>query len=298
MTRTKSDDAVSPVIGVMLMLVVTVVIAGVVTIFATGMMTDTEPAPVAKFDVDIYSAYEISGGTVPNMHITLVSGDSIDSKDLKFTFSWECPHGDSCPLGSGGHHSSSYQYTGEERWGSYSSWGGSSPFGVDGAYSPSGYSGNTIEPLYINYGSSGGKFFGTHMWKRGETFVAFELHLPSGVLHDGNPAMDALLNNGDIIVSSYSDDDYWEAADALDEYIYGELYDQMGDTDEFWDLEYQLWEEFEKSWENKIKDVGWTITHAYTAGIMQCLPQGTAVDVMITHIPSNKLIYDGKVFVE
>ena len=136
------------------------------------------------------------------------------------------------------------------------------------------------------------------MWKRGETFVAFELHLPSGVSHDGNPAMDALLNNGEIIVSSYSDDDYWEAADALDEYIYGELYDQMGDTDEFWDLEYQLWEEFEKSWENKIKDVGWTITYAYTAGIMQCLPQGTAVDVMITHIPSNKLIYDGKVFVE
>lgn len=297
MTRTKSEDAVSPVIGVMLMLVVTVVIAGVVTIFATGMMVDTEPAPVAKFDVDIYSAYEINGGTVPNMHITLVSGDSIDTADLKFTFSWECPHGDSCPFGTGGHHSSSYQYTGEERWGAYSAWGYTVPFGVSGAYSPSGYSGNTIEPLYMNYGSSG-KFFGTHIWNRGETFVAFELHLPSGVANEGNPAMDALLNNGKVVVSSYSDDDLWEAEEELYDYLDNELYDQMGNTAEYWELYDKLCEEFYNSWEDKIKDVGWTITYAYTAGIMQCLPQGTAVDVMITHIPSNKLIYDGKVFVE
>ena len=36
MTLKKSDDAVSPVIGVMLMLVITVIIAAVVTGFATG----------------------------------------------------------------------------------------------------------------------------------------------------------------------------------------------------------------------------------------------------------------------
>ena len=38
MISKKSDDAVSPVIGVMLMLVVTVVIAAAVTIFATGAL--------------------------------------------------------------------------------------------------------------------------------------------------------------------------------------------------------------------------------------------------------------------
>ena len=36
----------------------------------------------------------------------------------------------------------------------------------------------------------------------------------------------------------------------------------------------------------------------YSAGIMECLPEGTAVKVMITHIPSNKVIYEDRVFVE
>ena len=40
-----SEDAVSPVIGVMLLLVVTIVIAAVVAVFASGVGTDTEAAP-------------------------------------------------------------------------------------------------------------------------------------------------------------------------------------------------------------------------------------------------------------
>lgn len=47
------DDAVSPVIGVMLMLVVTVVIAAVVVAFATGMAGDsTATTPMALLDAD------------------------------------------------------------------------------------------------------------------------------------------------------------------------------------------------------------------------------------------------------
>ena len=38
----KKEDAVSPVIGVMLMLVVTIVIAAVVAAFAGGLATETE----------------------------------------------------------------------------------------------------------------------------------------------------------------------------------------------------------------------------------------------------------------
>ena len=98
MTRKKSEDAVSPVIGVMLMLVVTVVIAAVVAIFATGMVEETEPAPIAKLDVEILTAYEVNGGTVPTLHLTHVSGDPLDTADLKLSFSWDCEHGDSCPL--------------------------------------------------------------------------------------------------------------------------------------------------------------------------------------------------------
>jgi hypothetical protein len=47
------DDAVSPVIGVMLMLVVTIIIAGVVTAFTTGIVDTASVAPNAYFDVKI-----------------------------------------------------------------------------------------------------------------------------------------------------------------------------------------------------------------------------------------------------
>ncbi|MBQ2772044.1 MAG: type IV pilin N-terminal domain-containing protein [Methanocorpusculum sp.] len=59
----KSDDAVSPVIGIMLMLVVTVVIAAVITGFATGFVGDTRNTPVVMMDVghvDLPSQYHIN----------------------------------------------------------------------------------------------------------------------------------------------------------------------------------------------------------------------------------------------
>ena len=53
MSHKMKDDAVSPVIGVMLMLVVTVVIAAVVVAFATGMAGDsTATTPMALLDAD------------------------------------------------------------------------------------------------------------------------------------------------------------------------------------------------------------------------------------------------------
>ena len=50
----KKEDAVSPVIGVMLMLVVTIVIAAVVAAFAGGIATDTEPTPNVVLTADAY----------------------------------------------------------------------------------------------------------------------------------------------------------------------------------------------------------------------------------------------------
>lgn len=44
------DDAVSPVIGVMLLLVVTVVIAAVITGFSTGLVGDTKSTPVVMIE--------------------------------------------------------------------------------------------------------------------------------------------------------------------------------------------------------------------------------------------------------
>ena len=90
MNLKKSDDAISPVIGVMLMLVITVVIAAVITVFATGTVADTEPAPTVVLDVEIfdyYQALDSSGG--PDFHITHIAGDAVDTKDLEIRLSWE-----------------------------------------------------------------------------------------------------------------------------------------------------------------------------------------------------------------
>jgi len=49
--KTLEDSAVSPVIGVMLMLVVTIIIAAVVSAFAGGLASDTSKAPQATLSV-------------------------------------------------------------------------------------------------------------------------------------------------------------------------------------------------------------------------------------------------------
>ncbi len=64
MIRTKSEDAVSPVIGVMLLLVVTIVIAAVVAVFASGVGADAEPAPTTV--MDIVEVYDEGYGTLPD----------------------------------------------------------------------------------------------------------------------------------------------------------------------------------------------------------------------------------------
>ena len=51
MIQKKSEDAVSPVIGVMLLLVVTIVIAAVVAAFAGGVGTDVEVRPATAVEV-------------------------------------------------------------------------------------------------------------------------------------------------------------------------------------------------------------------------------------------------------
>jgi FlaG/FlaF family flagellin (archaellin) len=50
----KKENAVSPVVGVMLMLVVTIVIAGIVAAFAGGLVSDTTPASTVSISLDDY----------------------------------------------------------------------------------------------------------------------------------------------------------------------------------------------------------------------------------------------------
>jgi len=80
MIQTKSEDAVSPVIGVMLMLVVTIIIAAVVAVFASGVGMDAEPAPTTVVEI-----VEVSDGYYGTSY-----DDWVDEK----TVTLSCSHGE------------------------------------------------------------------------------------------------------------------------------------------------------------------------------------------------------------
>jgi FlaG/FlaF family flagellin (archaellin) len=78
-----NTDAVSPVVGVMLMLVVTIIIAAVVSAFAGGLSGGTEAAPTASIDVKIDSYVNEPMGNGARMSFEMLSGDSVPTKDLE-----------------------------------------------------------------------------------------------------------------------------------------------------------------------------------------------------------------------
>ena len=79
------EDAVSPVVGVMLMLVVTIIIAAVVSGFAGGLTGNTKVAPTASINVEFV---QDDGGMGPayvedKIVFEHLSGDSIPTKDIE-----------------------------------------------------------------------------------------------------------------------------------------------------------------------------------------------------------------------
>ncbi len=75
----RSDDAVSPVIAVMLMLVVTIIIAAVVSGFAGGLVGSQKAAPSASFDVSL---------TDDSIDLTVRSiSEEVSSKDITIVLS-------------------------------------------------------------------------------------------------------------------------------------------------------------------------------------------------------------------
>ena len=225
MKSERKEDAVSPVVGVMLMVVITVVIAAVITTFATGVATDAEAAPSAVFDVKIYDYYQaLSDCGGPDFHITQLSGDAVDTKDLEIRVSWE-------------------DQTGKQHYSTYSAEAFKENKGsVEGA------GGVRKQPMYIktqvtgdmrkDFGSSAlDYYFGDAILKPGLklTATADFLNREIGV-NLNSPFMDVIFNNGEVLSTE--------------------------------------------------------------KGIMEFLPEGTAVNVMILHTPSNKAIFDKVVYVE
>lgn len=77
-----SDRAVSPVIGVILMVAITVILAAVIGTFVLGLGDSLNSAPQATFDFD---TEETNDGTIDNITITHNGGDSIDASRLQVT---------------------------------------------------------------------------------------------------------------------------------------------------------------------------------------------------------------------
>ncbi|QSG08394.1 type IV pilin [Halapricum desulfuricans] len=91
------DDAVSPVIGVILMVAITVILAAVIASFVLGLGDTTNTTPQASFDFDYDSAgngtnasvadlaQSSSANTTGNLTVTHESGDSINENRLSIT---------------------------------------------------------------------------------------------------------------------------------------------------------------------------------------------------------------------
>lgn len=266
----KSDDAVSPVIGVMLMIVIVVVIAAVVTAFATGMMSETEAAPVAVLDVKIYDYFEsLPGMGGPELHITHISGDSVDTKDIELQFSWICDN-DGCTSDS---HYSTYSAQGFKDSGKMLKLNGiprNQPLYVKTYVKPD---------MRHDFGSTNlDYYFGDAILSPGMRLTATSDFLLKGP-NTGNPSMNCIFNN-------YQTDATTGTAKVWSEG--GPTPDPTGNGCE------ACWEPIDAC----TCSPGYKDVTIYTGGIMDCLEKGTAVDVMIIHIPSNKAIYDKTVIVE
>jgi flagellin-like protein len=75
----KEDDAVSPVIGVILMVAITVILAAVIASFVLGLGDQAdEVQPNSNFEFN----YNVSDAGTNDLTITLTDGDSILAEDL------------------------------------------------------------------------------------------------------------------------------------------------------------------------------------------------------------------------
>ena len=85
----QKDDAVSPVIGVMLMLVVTIIIAAAVAAFAGGITGTTEETPTIMAKTEIWSATKGTAFSSGRFSMTVESVSApISTADLKLVTSW------------------------------------------------------------------------------------------------------------------------------------------------------------------------------------------------------------------
>lgn len=324
MISKKSDDAISPVIGVMLMLVVTVVIAAAVTIFATGVVGETEAAPVAALDVKIYDYYQAlddTGG--PDFHITHLSGEPVDTRDIELRFSWTHKDGS----GKDCSHYSTFSAEGFEK---------------EVGKINTGSSGDRSQPLYVKtfvtstmreeaeFGSSNlDYYFGDAILTPGMKLTATADFLKSGKTNTNSQFMEMVFNEyNNSIVQGTEDTVDKSACKSGTKHDFANCplcnpggYGKFKQVPEWGGITltagYNQGKTVEKCPEAKAhlyctvcgKHMPKDCTDSCACrkiipgtpgsdGIMEHLQPGTAVDVMIVHTPSGKAIYDKTVIVE
>jgi flagellin-like protein len=74
------DDAVSPVIGVILMVAITVILAAVIAAFVLGLGDTNDVAPNTSFEYD----FDASGSSPYSLDVRVRSGDTFNSDRISF----------------------------------------------------------------------------------------------------------------------------------------------------------------------------------------------------------------------
>jgi flagellin-like protein len=94
------DSGVSPVVGVMLMLAVTIMIAAIVSATAGNFSNTEKKAPSAILDVSIYAHKYYDGYSAPTMIIRHISGNVLQTKDLQIITYYNIPGSSNISRGS------------------------------------------------------------------------------------------------------------------------------------------------------------------------------------------------------
>ena len=79
----QDDDAVSPVIGVILMVAITVILAAVIAAFVLGLGDSSEVGPSVSFSYD-YTGENVAGPGDGVLVITVSSGDEFSAENVAF----------------------------------------------------------------------------------------------------------------------------------------------------------------------------------------------------------------------
>ena len=95
----ENERAVSPVVGVMLMLVVTIIVAALVSSFAGGLGDTAEPAPTTAFEISMRAGNGVGNDAKSNapgpapecVVLTMLAGETLNSRDLKIITTYTVP---------------------------------------------------------------------------------------------------------------------------------------------------------------------------------------------------------------